>query len=1271
MNNLSKQAVLIYLLIVVSTVFLGALPVNYKISSASAPTNGLVGYWKLDESSGLIASDSSGNNYTGTLKNNPTWVSGYIGNGLNFNGANHYVQVADNANINLAGTPYTISFWFQHNLSSSQAAGVMNKFGNGGYLLGISGGKFLVRHVATGANYTLSGNVTLSSGIWYHATIVYDRSTLKIYINGNLDKQMNATADLAANTSQLELGRFSSAYYKGLLDEVRIYNRALSPSEVLDIYNDTGGTPPPPDILPPSVPTGIFATPVSSSQINLAWNSSTDNVAVTGYQVFRQGAQVATTTATSYSDTGLSAGTSYDYAISAFDVAGNISAPSVPTVSASTFSQDTSGPIISNVATSNITQNSVTITWTTDELSDTQVNYGQTSVYNASSTLNSSLVTNHSTTLTGLVASSLYHYRARSADVTGNLAVSGDLTFTTLVPPDTTAPTVNITAPTPSSTVSSTVTVSATASDNVSVSGVQFLLDGANLGSEDTTIPYSMSWNSMQNNNGSHMLTARARDTALNQAMSASVPVTVNNSSSTSTPAAGLIGYWKLDESSGSTASDSSSGYSGNLINNPIWQTGNINNGLSLNGTNQYVSVPNTAALKLDGTAYSYSLWFRTNNPLKWQGLISKEGSSSYIATINANKVLVRHAAAGSFFDLPGTISLTASTWYHLAVVYDRTTLRIYINGNLDTSRNVSQDLSSNNNGPLIFGRFFGGNYLVGMLDEVRIYNQALTPSEVQDIYNGNFNPPPPPAPDTTAPIISATTTVSNIGISGATISWTTNEVSDSQIEFGPTTNYGTLTNLNSSPVTFHSVNLTGLSAGTTYHYRAKSRDVAGNLAISLDQRFTTAPVVGDTSAPLAVSDLTTSNMEINGVTLNWTAPFDLPFGNTSAYDIRYSTNPITLGNWDGANQVVTEPVPAPGNSSQKYMITGLSPATTYYFALRSKDAASNLSGLSNIVSAVTLSAIASPKVPIIDMGTGTYFGFEGGLYENTLNMVPSDHHAVGLTKASSVQPLDINGNPSSGGKIVLLSMGMSNTSWEFCSVSGSEPCGPETFMAKAATSTLVNHTNLLILNGAYGGQVALLWDSPLDSNYDRVRDIVLSPAGATEKQVQIIWVKITNSDPKISLPASSADMYVLENTLGNIVRAAKARYPNLKQIFFSSRVYAGYAVGALSPEPYVYENGFSIKRLIDAQIEQMRNNEIVVDDQAGDLNYTNDALPWIAWGPYMWADGMNPRSDGLISELSDFGADGVHPSINGSEKINNALMNFFLVSPYTPWFRQ
>src|SRR5205807_1315857 len=171
------------------------------------------------------------------------------------------------------------------------------------------------------------------------------------------------------------------------------------------------------------------------------------------------------------------------------------------------------------------------ITWATNEASNSQVDYGLTSAYGSSMPLNSSLLTAHAETLTGFLANTTYHYRVKSRDAAGNLAPSADFTFTSLVGSvaDLTPPVVSMTAPASGATVSGTITVSASATDNVGAAGVQFKLDGANLGAEVTAAPYSVSWTSITTSNGVHSLTAVARDAAGNTATSAVVSVTVDN----------------------------------------------------------------------------------------------------------------------------------------------------------------------------------------------------------------------------------------------------------------------------------------------------------------------------------------------------------------------------------------------------------------------------------------------------------------------------------------------------------------------------------------------------------------------------------------------------------------------------------------------------------------------------------------------------------------------------------------------------------------------
>ena len=129
---------------------------------------------------------------------------------------------------------------------------------------------------------------------------------------------------------------------------------------------------------------------------------------------------------------------------------------------------------------------------------------------------------------TGLAAGT-YFYVVKAEDAAGNLSPASNQATATIGSSDTTPPSVAVTAPSGGATLTGTVSVTATAADDVGVAGVRFTLDGATLGAEDTTAPYSVSWNTASTSNGTHTLAAVARDAAGNTTTSAAVAVTVAN----------------------------------------------------------------------------------------------------------------------------------------------------------------------------------------------------------------------------------------------------------------------------------------------------------------------------------------------------------------------------------------------------------------------------------------------------------------------------------------------------------------------------------------------------------------------------------------------------------------------------------------------------------------------------------------------------------------------------------------------------------------------
>ena len=134
------------------------------------------------------------------------------------------------------------------------------------------------------------------------------------------------------------------------------------------------------------------------------------------------------------------------------------------------------------------------------------------------------------------------------------------------------------------------------------------------------------------------------------------------------------------------------------------------------------------------------------------------------------------------------------------------------------------------------------------------------------------------------------------------------------------------------------------------------------------------------------------------------------------------------------------------------------------------------------------------------------------------------------------------------------------------------------------------------------------------------------------------------------------AKAQALQADLAAIARNLKLHFPNLQIAYVSSRTRA-YTLSGLSPEPTAYETGFAVKWLIEQQL-------------AGTGNLGLQVAPWLSWGPYLWVDGTQPRSDGLVWLCSDTTRDFTHPSSSGQTKVANQLLAFFKTDPTaTPWF--
>lgn len=216
----------------------------------------LGGYWKFDEGSGSTVSDASGNNNTGTLYGNTSWVNGKTGKGLYFDGSGDYVQIGDSVSLSptsqlsIVSWVYTtgnFNYWtivgkneaYQNQLWDTN--GIENSIYYGGWT-----------QKQTGA--------VLTPGAWNQVVITFDGSTQRTYANGNLIQAWSLTAGITDSANPVYIGSWlgASEFFLGIIDEVSVWKKALTTAEVSSLYQNYGGN-----------VTAYFAVPEFSSLMGL------------------------------------------------------------------------------------------------------------------------------------------------------------------------------------------------------------------------------------------------------------------------------------------------------------------------------------------------------------------------------------------------------------------------------------------------------------------------------------------------------------------------------------------------------------------------------------------------------------------------------------------------------------------------------------------------------------------------------------------------------------------------------------------------------------------------------------------------------------------------------------------------------------------------------------------------------------------------------------------------------------------------------------------
>ncbi|MCA9732227.1 VCBS repeat-containing protein [candidate division KSB1 bacterium] len=521
-------------------------------------------------------------------------------------------------------------------------------------------------------------------------------------------------------------------------------------------------------------------------------------------------------------------------------------------------------PFISQVIIENITQNSATITWVTNEIATSRLKYGLDSLYTSTTQETSVYVTEHAVLLNELQPDTDYHFRAVSLDKAGNTAESTDFTFHTVSPPppDTTAP------------VISTVQAISITENSAQI---QWQTDeGA-----DSQVEFGLT-----DSLGTFTTVELAQVTSHNMAL---VQLT-----------AGTIYHFKVYSKDEAGNQAASAVYTFSTIIKPAGEYKNLTDMADANASHETSQYGQVAASAIDGLLVS-------------QGTYKNEWVE------NAK------GAAGVWLQLNFAEEVTVDK----IVLYDRSYTSEWIEKFTlefsDGSNLVYHDAGDalNNNGTATTYEFPSRTMtsLKFIIDGVSATSNdvGLQEIEVWGYVGGG-------TPDTTPPAISAVEAVS-LTSNSAQIQWQTDEVSDSQVEYGLTNSLGTLTELQTSPVTNHEVQLADLSDSTVYYFKVYSKDSAGNTAVSAVLNFQTEALPPpDTTAPV-ISAVQAVSVTENSAHILWQTD-------------EVSDSRVEFGLTDSLGTFTA--LQATQVSSHEVTLTQLAPSTNYRFKVYSKDETGN-----------------------------------------------------------------------------------------------------------------------------------------------------------------------------------------------------------------------------------------------------------------------------------------------------------------------------------------
>jgi hypothetical protein len=657
----------------------------------------------------------------------------------------------------------------------------------------------------------------------------------------------------------------------------------------------------------------VTASNITTTSAVITWTTDQASSSQVNYGVtngYGSASTLNSTLVTSHTVTltGLTPGTTYD-----FDVV-SVNATAQSTTSGnSTFATATTPPVISSVGTTGATQTSVTATWTTDEPSSSQVNYGTTTGYGSSSTLNSTLVTSHTVTLTGLTLGTTYDFDVVSANAAAQSTTSGNSTFATTTPPPV------ISSVSTNGATQTTVTVTWT-TDQASTSQVNYgvtngygsssTLNSTLVTSHTVTLTgltpgTTYDFDVVSANAGATSSTSG--NSTFATSVVTSTPPVISNVGTTGVSQTTVTVTWTTDQPASSQVNYG--------VTNGYGSSSPVNTSLV---TAHVVTITGLAA----GTAYDFDV---VSANAAAQSTTSPNATVTTPA-VNATAPYVGYVAAWGINNSSATVTWSTDVAATGQLAYGTSTAL----GQLSPL----QATMTASHGVVLSGLVSGTTYY--FVCQSTGANGTTGYSAVTTFTTTGTAPAGPP--------VISNVLVSAITNTSAMISWSTDQASTSLVNFGTTAGYGSASTLNSTLTTAHSVTLTGLTLGTTYDFDVVSANAGAMSSNSGNATFATTSVV---TLPPAISNVLVGSITNTTATVTWTTDEAssslVNYGTTNAYGSASPLDPTLV-------------------TSHSVMLTGLTQGTTYDF-----DVVSANSGLMSTTSGnaafATTAVTSSPPV--------------------------------------------------------------------------------------------------------------------------------------------------------------------------------------------------------------------------------------------------------------------------------------------------------------------